>query len=294
MTAQAQAAPIALGDLVALTKPRITLEVLFTTAGGMWLAGRPTSLHLALTLLGTALVVAGANTLNMYLERDVDGRMERTRDRPLPAGRLRPAVALGMGLAFGLVSVPVLAFGVNPLTAALGAFSLVLYVAVYTPLKRRSTIALLVGAVPGAMPPLMGWTAATGALAPPGLILFAILWLWQVPHFLAITLYRTDDYAAAGLKVLAAERGPRVAKRHAIIYLACLVPASLLLVPFGGARGPYLVAAPLLGGALLGWGLYGLRANAGKRWARGLFIASLVYLTLLFAALALGATGAAG
>ncbi len=284
--AAATTTPVALADLWALTKPRITLMVLVTTAGGMWLAGHPSAVRVALTLVGTALVVAGANTLNMYLERDIDGRMRRTRDRPLPAGRLRPSIALGMGLGFGVVSVPVLLAGANALTAALGLFSLVVYVWVYTPMKQRSPMALLVGAVPGAMPPLMGWTSATGALQWPGLVLFAMLWLWQVPHFLAITLFRTDDYAGAGFEILAAQRGARTARIHAAIYLAALLAASLLLSPAGAGRGPYLAIAATLGGALLGWGLLGLRRDVGARWARGLFAGTLLYLIGLFAAIA--------
>ncbi|MSP59959.1 MAG: protoheme IX farnesyltransferase [Myxococcales bacterium] len=284
-------APSTLRDLITLTKPRITLLVLITTAGGMWLAGRPSMVRVILTLLGTALVVAGANTLNMYLERDIDGRMARTRDRPLPTRRLRPEVALAMGLALGAVAVPLLTLGVNRLTGLLAAISLILYVLVYTPLKQRSPIALLVGAIPGAMPPLMGWTATTGALEAPGLILFGILFFWQLPHFLAITLFRTDDYARAGFKILAAERGARVAKIHVVIYLAVLVPVSLLLVPVGVARTPYLVAAPVLGAALFAWGLLGLRKSAGEQWARRMFIGSLIYLTLLFGALVAGGAG---
>lgn len=290
MMTRAATAPIALGDLLALTKPRITFMVLITTAGGMWMAGHPSAAQVALTLIGTALVVAGANTLNMYLERDIDGRMKRTRDRPLPAGRLRPEVALGMGIGFGVVAVPVLYFGVNPLTGALAALSLILYVLVYTPLKQKTPIALLVGAVPGAMPPLMGWTATTGTLQTPGLVLFAILWVWQVPHFMAITLFRTEDYAGAGFKILAAQRGPRAVRWRIVVWIVGLIPVSLALVPAGVERTPYLVVASLLGAGLLGWALSGLRGEVSERWARGVFLGSLLYLTLLFATIALGAT----
>ncbi len=279
---------IAVADLVALTKPRITTLVVVTTAGGMWLAGHPAPLRVALTLIGTALVVAGANTLNMYLERDIDGRMARTRDRPLPAGRLPPSVALVMGLALGAVAVPLLTIGVNRLTGLLAAFSLLSYVLVYTPLKQKSSVALLVGAIPGAIPPLMGWTATTGALELPGAILFGILFVWQVPHFIAITLYRTDDYAHAGFKIIAAEQGVRAAKWHIVAWLACLPPLSWALVPVGVAHRAYAIAAPALGVALFVIGLVGLRRDAGPRWARGLFIATLLYLTAVFALLLVG------
>jgi protoheme IX farnesyltransferase len=286
MPAATASRALAPADLWALTKPQITLMVLITTGGAMLLAGAHSLPRILLTLAGTALVVGGANTLNMYLERDIDQRMTRTRDRPLPAGRMAPGVALAFGLLLGGAAVPLLAFGVNPLTGALAAFSLVTYVWVYTPLKQRTPLALLIGAVPGAIPPLLGWTAARGAIETPGLVLFGILFFWQVPHFLAITLYRTDDYARAGFPVLAATRGAGAAKWRIVAYLAGLVGASVLLVPAGVAHGRYLAASLALGGALLAVGAAGLHPSAGRRWARRLFFATLVYLTLLFAALA--------
>src|SRR5262249_18441529 len=146
-----------------------------------------------------------ANTLNMYLERDVDGRMARTRHRPLPAGRLPERAALVFGIAQALVAVPLLTFGANPLTGLLGAVALILYVLVYTPMKRWSIHALLVGAVPGAMPPLLGFAARSGELSLGALALFGVIFLWQIPHFLAIALFREDDYRAAGLKVFPIE-----------------------------------------------------------------------------------------
>src|SRR5262249_24541460 len=144
----------------------------------------------AAALLGTTLVVAGANALNMYLERDVDALMTRTRNRPLPSGRLPAEAALAFGVATSALAIPILTFAVNPLTGGLGAISLIIYVLAYTPLNRRSTSALLVGAVPGAMPPLMGWTAVTGQLDAAGIALFLILFVWQLPHFIAISLFR--------------------------------------------------------------------------------------------------------
>jgi protoheme IX farnesyltransferase len=278
---------VALGDLLALAKPRITALVVFTTASGLWLAPRGLSAAVvALTLVGTVLIVAGANTLNMYLERDSDALMARTAGRPLPAGRMDPAVALRLGIGLSVLSVPLLTFAVGPLPGLLASIALVSYVLLYTPLKRRSATALLVGAIPGAIPPLIGWTAATGRLDLPGVLLFAVMFLWQVPHFLAITLFRKGEYARAGLVVQPNEPGgERAARANIVRYTVALVGVSLLFVPIGVAGRLYLVTALVAGAAFLGYGLLGLREKAGTRWARNLFFLSLVYLTALFALL---------
>jgi protoheme IX farnesyltransferase len=279
---------IALRDLVALAKPRITLLVIVTTAGGLWLAPIRADLALVVwTLLGTVIVVAGANALNMYLEREIDGRMERTRDRPLPAGRLPPRAALWFGATLSAVSIPILALGVNPTTALLALLANLIYVLAYTPLKQRTHWALLVGAVPGAMPPLMGFTAATGTVTWGGVVLFGILFLWQIPHFLAISIFRKDDYARAGLKVMPNTLGMRPTKHSIVRYLLALVAVSLLLVPLGVETHGYLWCAGLLGAVFFGWGFYGMRESAGATWARSLFAVSILYLVLLFGALAL-------
>jgi protoheme IX farnesyltransferase len=280
-------------DVIALTKPRITSMVLFTAFGGYWLACQTFGVEMQAAVMvpllaGTGLVVASANTLNMYLERDSDSLMERTRDRPLPTGRLSGDVALALGFFCAAISIPWLTFGVYPVTALLAAVALVSYVGVYTPLKRRSPAALLVGAVPGAIPPLLGWTAARGSVDGPGVILFAIMFLWQVPHFLAIATYRKADYAAAGLKVTPVVHGDRVTRHHVVRYSAALVLASLLLVPYGVGGDGYMVAALVLGAGFFAVGAWGLRQTAGRRWARALFLSSMVYLTGLFVALTLG------
>ncbi|HWE31266.1 MAG TPA: protoheme IX farnesyltransferase, partial [Polyangia bacterium] len=167
---QAAAPTVALRDVIALGKPRITMMVLITTAAGIWLAPHPLATAPAVvTLIGVALVVAAANAFNMYLERDVDALMRRTRNRPLPSGRLGPEVALGFGMFCAVVGLPLVRATANPLTCALALASLVLYVFAYTPLKRRSPWALVVGAVPGAIPALLGWTASTGHVDAPGL-----------------------------------------------------------------------------------------------------------------------------
>jgi protoheme IX farnesyltransferase len=286
-------ASVSPADLVALAKPRVTALVITTTAGGLWLAPMRVGLGVAgLAMLGTVLIVAGANALNMYIEREIDGRMDRTKDRPLPAGRLAPRVALWFGVALSVAAVPILAIGVNLTTALLAVLAHLSYVLAYTPLKQRSPAALLVGAVPGAMPPLLGWTAATGSVGWGGLVLFGILFFWQVPHFLAISIFRKDDYARAGLKVLPNTAGLRATKHSIVRYLLALVAVSLLLVPLGVERRGYLLWAGLLGAMFFGWGCYGLRDAAGARWARSLFAVSIVYLVLLFCALVIGGQGA--
>lgn len=291
-TAVHHRAPFAhtLRDLVALTKPRITLMVVITAAGGMWLAPeRLPAAIIAIMLATTAAVVGAANAFNCYLERDTDRLMARTMRRPLPDGRLSPRSALVLGAVLAMLSVPILTFAVNPLTGLLGAIALVSYVAIYTPLKPITPTALLVGAVPGALPPLMGWTAATGRLDAPGLVLFGVLFLWQVPHFLAISIFRQEEYERAGLKVLPSVRGIDAAKRQAVLYAVCTVVLSLFLVPLQVAGIGYLVTASVLGVAFAGVAIAGLREGAGTRWARKLFVTSLVYLTVLFAALMLDA-----
>lgn len=274
-------------DVVALAKPRLAALVLCTTAGGLWLApGHRDGLSSSVLLVGTSLVVAAANALNNFLERDVDALMRRTRDRPLPAGRLDPSVALAMGLLLPSVALPALALFTNGLTASLASLALFTYVVVYTPLKQKSSLALLVGAVPGAIPPLMGWTAVTGRLDAGGLALFALLFCWQLPHFLAISMYLKEDYARGGLRVFALVHGDRAARNWAAATSLVLIPVSLTLLPLGLAGPVYGVAAALLGGALAGYGLTGLwQRGAAHRWARNFFLLTLVYLTLLFASL---------
>ena len=280
-------------DLISLAKPRITLMVLITTAGGLSLAsggaGGVPALTFVLTLLGTALVVGSANTLNCWMERDSDKLMARTRKRPLPDGRMQPASALWFGLLLGAIAIPLLTLGVNRLTGALAAIALASYVGVYTPMKQKSPAALLVGSVPGALPPLIGWTAATGRLEWAGIVLFGILFFWQLPHFIAIAIFRQDEYTRAGIKVLPAVRGLRVAKWHALLHSLLLLAVTLALVPLHVAGTLYLVAALALGALMVGMSVRGLSPNAGHKWARQLFAASLVYLPLLFAALAFDA-----
>lgn len=278
----------ALRDIVALVKPRIMMMALLTAAGGMSLApGLPAPAVWIALMLGTGLIVGAANTLNMYLERDIDCLMSRTKDRPLPAGRMDPQVALGFGLAQAFLSVPVLTFALDPLTGMLGVIALLSYVMLYTPLKQRTILATLIGSVPGAMPALMGWTAATGSLDIGGLAVFAVLFLWQIPHFHAIALFRHKEYARARLKTVPGELGERAAHVRIAVYLVLQVLVSLTLYPLGVAGGLYLITALIAGALYLGYGLLGLRAGTGPRWAKRLFLASIVYLPVIFLALVL-------
>jgi protoheme IX farnesyltransferase len=271
-------------DLVALVKPRIMVMALLTAAGALSLAPGVAAFDRALWLLaGTALIVGSANTLNMWLERDIDCLMARTKDRPLPRGRLEASTALAFGAIQGVASIPVLAM-VNLTTAALGLLALVLYVGVYTPMKQRSYWAVWVGAVPGAMPALMGWTAATGRVELGGLAVFAVLFIWQIPHFHAIALYRQRDYTAAGLKTLPGTRGTAAARREIAIYLVVQVAMSLALFPLGVAGPIYTATAIVLGAFVL---VQGLRGDGSTKWARNVFLASIVYLPVLFAIMVL-------
>lgn len=279
-----------LRDVVALAKPRITALVLFTTAIGAWMA--PGSLpagRLVPFLLATAALVASANTLNCWLERQSDALMHRTRDRPLPAGRMAPAVALGIGVAEGIAALAVLVATTNGVTALCGAIALGTYVLVYTPLKRKTPWAVVVGAVPGAIPPLMGWTAVTGTASAPGWLLFGILFFWQLPHFIAISLYLEEDYRRGGMRVLSVALGEAAARRHLFAYTVLLVLWSLVALPLGLAGPGYLATALLLGAGFVALSAGGLRARVETAWARRTFAYSLIYLPLLIAVLLLDA-----
>lgn len=281
-----------LRDLVALAKPRITFMVLVTTATGIWLAPAPLSMARAIvTLVGVGLVIAAANAFNMYLERDVDALMRRTRNRPLPAGRMQPEIAIAFGLFCAIFSLPVVRAAANPLTALLCLLSLVLYVGAYTPLKRHSDLALPVGAIPGAIPPLLGWTASTGHLDAPGLALFALMFVWQLPHSIAISIFRGEEYARAGLKVTAVVHGIDGARKRIVAWSVVQFAVSLAVTWSGVGGRFYEGAAFALGAVLLtlaGYGLKPMNDEQTRRWARWFFFYSIIYLPVLFAALVLG------
>jgi protoheme IX farnesyltransferase len=273
---------------VQLAKPGVTRLVLITTLfGGLVAPGSLPLWRWAITLLGTALVVAAANALNMVYEADADALMERTRDRPLPRGRLRkePVVvasfsALGIGLA-GLLAVDVVA-------AALAALAFASYVWVYTPLKRTTPHALYIGAVPGAIPPLIGYASVSGGqLDSAALMLFALLAVWQVPHFLAIAMFRRTEYERAGFKVFTVCRSQAEVRRLMLVWSALLFGVSLLPVWLGMGGVLYAAIAVGFGLPFLGGAAYGLRASADDAWARSLFFASMPHLVVLFVGLAL-------
>lgn len=287
-------------DAIALTKPRVTFMVVFTTAAGFWLGARyllgslsgrailQAPSVLACLVLGTWLVVAGANAVNMYLERDTDAKMTRTRTRPLPARRMSPNFALYFGMSLASISVPILSFGVNPITSFLAILAFVTYVALYTPLKRRTSFAVVIGAFPGAIPVLLGWSAVRGTLDAPGLLLFVLMFLWQMPHFYAIATFRKTDYANAGLRVLTVTRGDRVTRHHIVRWLAAVLLSSFLLFATALGGTVYKIAAIVLGALFFGVGLMGLRRDAGIAWSRKLFLVSMVYLVGVFGALLAG------
>ncbi len=273
-------------DFVALMKPNIMIMALLTAAGGLSLApGLPALTTWLALMIGTGLIVGSANTLNMYLERDIDCLMSRTRDRPLPARRMEPHVALGFGLAQAFISVPVLTFALNPLTGLLGVVALIGYVMLYTPLKQRTALATLIGAVPGAMPALMGWTAVTGTIDAGGLAVFGVLFFWQIPHFHAIAMFRSKEYARAGVKTVPSERGLISARREIAFYLVVQFLVSLVLYPLGVAGVIYLAVAVIAGIPYMIYGFKGLFSDGGPKWAKRLFLASIVYLPVVFTVL---------
>lgn len=268
-----------LSDYLELSKSRIVLMVLITTAAGFLFAAKQVDpLLLIHALVGTALVAAGTNALNQYVERDLDAKMHRTRSRPLPAGRMTPRAALLFSSAIAILGTLYLGLLVNWLTAALGAFTLTSYIFVYTPLKRVSTICTLIGAIPGAIPPLMGWTAVTNELSLGGWITFGILFLWQLPHFMAISWMYRDDYARGGFAMLSVrdESGAAVA-RQAIYYSLALLAVSVLPSIFGMTGAVYLIGAVAAGTALLAAAIR-FFFDRSVRIARSVFMISNLYL----------------
>lgn len=267
-------------DYLELCKPRLTMMAVLTAAFGFFLGGGGDAM--AATLAGAMLAGAGAAALNMVMERDVDAKMRRTRNRPIPAGRVSVGGALAFGALLSAAGVGVLAAGANPAAAALGAATIAVYLFAYTPLKRLSSLAIPVGAVSGALPPLIGWAGATGGLSAGAGLLFAVLFLWQLPHFLSIAWLYREDYERAGLPVL-----PDGAGGHMVTNTAALVVVSLAPYFWFDAGPAYLAAALGLGAAFLVAGIV-FCARRTVPCARAVFLVSLVYLPALLALMAGG------
>ena len=268
-----------------LTKARLTCLVLMTTFVGFYIGfqGLMDYWLMMHTLLGTALLAGGASALNQLIERDYDARMRRTEDRPLPSGRLHPDSVLIFGGLCSAVGLIYLALNVNVETSVLGAITLVSYLFVYTPLKRVTTLNTVIGAIPGALPPLMGWTAARGTIDAGGWSLFAILFFWQLPHFLAIAWIHRDDYARAGFAMLPVyDNDGRRTSRQAVSHTLGLLPISLCPFLFHLA-GPLYLAGALALGMLFLWQAVRFSRDVTLARARRLFYASILYLPLLLA-----------
>lgn len=276
-----------LRDLVSLTKPGVTRMTALTTLGGAWLAPGVDWSSAIAVVVGSSLAVASASAFNMWWERGTDPLMSRTRNRPVAAKRMSPGKAFAFASCLGALSLVLLALATNPLTTLLAALSIFLYVCVYTPLKYKTPLALVIGAVPGAAPPLLGWVGVTGTLDAGALALFAILFVWQMPHFLAITIYRKQEMAKGGIRAVSVVRGDRVAKLQALAWAILLVPVSLLPTLIGVTGLLYGVCALLISMIFLGWTCTGLWSAKPAPWARSLFFASLLYLPALIAAMAI-------
>lgn len=271
------------GVLAELFKARLTSLVLLTTLVGFYLGqrGGMNWLLLVNTLMGTGLLACGAAALNQYLERDFDALMERTAERPLPAGLIQPQTVVVLGGVISVAGLLWLAFGANLLTAVLGAVTLISYLFIYTPLKRKTTLNTAIGAIPGALPPLMGWTAARGDLSIEGWALFAILFFWQLPHFLAIAWMYREDYARGGFVMLPlVDRDGARTGRSAVSHTLGLLPVSLSPFVFQVSGALYLFGALVLGLVFL-WCAMRFARQMDRLSARRLFFASILYLPLL-------------
>jgi protoheme IX farnesyltransferase len=288
-----QARPLAgtLAAFLELSKPGVGGLVVTTTLCGALTAPVTMSLgRLSAALLGTSLVVGAANGLNMVIERKSDALMSRTRLRPLPTRRLSPELALLFCAVSSVLGTALLLAFVGNLAALLTLSALVSYVVAYTPLKRVTPLALFVGAVPGAIPPLIGWAAATGTLAPLAWLEFAVLYVWQLPHFLAIAIFRKEEYARAGMRVLSVSHGVRRSKIEIALYSLLLVGVSLLPVGLKLAGMGYALVALTCGLAFLALATAGLSMQDDRRWARRVFFASMPYLVIVLSSLAVFAS----
>ena len=271
-------------DYVALAKPRLNGLVVASALAGYVMAGGDTAdaVRVICTVAGTALVAGGASAFNQLLERDSDALMRRTRMRPLPDGRLQPSEALVFGTVLSAAGLAILAAGVNALSAVVALATLASYAVVYTPLKRRTSFATVIGAFPGALPPAIGWAAGRGSLSQGAWVLFGIVFLWQLPHFLAIAWIYREDYARAGLPMLPViEPDGRSTARQAVAYSAALLPLAMAPTLIGMAGTVYFTGAFALTGALLLLAIF-FALDRTTLAARRLFYGSIIYLPLLW------------
>jgi protoheme IX farnesyltransferase len=294
MTLSAESTPLApdrqqlrqiLRDCYALTKPNITFEILVTTFTGMWLAsGGPPDWGLAFwTLLGVGLASGSSCAFNNYIDREIDKHMERTRNRPLPAGRLSPSVALVLGSVFGVLSFAVLLWKVNLITAGLTLFTGFYYVVIYTLwLKRNSPLNTSLGGVSGALPAVLGVTAVANQLTPVAFALFGIMYIWQPPHFWALALIKVEEYRKVGIPMLPVVKGEAITKRQMLLYTIALIPASTSLYWLNATGWIYLLTALILGAIYLGLTIDFIRKPVTRKRAYRLFFFSIIYLCLLF------------
>jgi len=274
------------GDYIALLKPRVMSLVVFTGFAGLVVA--PGNLHPLLAVVAVlciALSAGAAGAINMWYERDIDALMERTRKRPIPAGRIAPNKALAFGVTLNLLPILLMGLAINWVAAALLAFASGFYIFVYTIwLKRRTPQNIVIGGAAGALPPMIGWAAVTGSVSLESLVLFLIIFMWTPPHFWALALYREGDYAKAGVPMLPVVAGPAETRRQILIYTLLLVPLSFAPVALGTAGLVYGAAAATVGAYLLWLALQIVRTRS-DRAARRMFGFSILYLFVLFAAL---------
>jgi heme o synthase len=278
-----------LSDYLDMTKPKVQSLLLFTTITTMYVAGTPSVWRVFLTCLGGALASGGAGAINHFIDRDIDARMSRTANRPVPSGRVRPGAALAYGISLGVASFALLGLTVNVLAASLALSGLLGYVLVYTLwLKRRTPQNIVIGGAAGAVPPLVAWAATTGHLSGTAIYLFAIVFYWTPPHFWALSLLMKDEYASAGVPMLPVVRGETETRWQILLYTILLVAVTLLPFAFGVFDGLYLVAALVLGSGFTLMAMR-LRRDADRRTALKLYLFSLAYLALLFAAMVVDA-----
>jgi heme o synthase len=278
-----------LADYVTLTKPRVQLLLLLTTITTMYVAGDPSPALVAVTVIGGSLSAGGAAAFNHYYDRDIDAAMARTATRPVPAGRVSPRAALLYALALQAASFALLAVAVNPLSAALALAGFLWYTGVYTVwLKRRSPQNIVIGGAAGAVPPLVGWAAVTGSVAPAALYLFAIVFYWTPPHFWALSLLMKDEYARVGVPMMPVVHGETETRRQIVLYTCLLTLLTLLPVAFGFFGAIYGLIAGGLGAAFIVLSLR-LQRRADRRSALRTYLFSLAYLAALFASMVLDA-----